>query len=777
MQKFILLFLVLTMAFHTGAQRAKGSWQDYLSYTNATKIAVANSKIYCATKGGLFFYDVQDNSINKFTQSEGLSDVGIQTIACSRETGFLIVAYSSSNIDLISETGKVSNLTDIKRKQITGNKTINNISFSGKEAFLSCGFGIVVLNLEKMEVKDTYIIGNGGAFLNVNDVEIFQNSIYAATNEGLYVADQNSPNLLDYNNWKRIENIPRATQKFSHLVVHADALIACYTPDEYSQDELYRLSGNEWTRYQPQIQYAYDIQSNGTILAATSRAEIYLVDNQHNNLGMINRYEFPGETVSSISPRSTGISSDGTIWVADNAKGMVHISGNTFETIYPNGPLDNSIFSLYANGADLWVLPGGRDDTWTNTWQSPRFQLNRNGEWTNFTKTQFPELDNFFDMVCMVTDPGDPDHIFAGSWGGGLLEFQGNQFVNRYTNRNSPLETALPNQPNEPFVRIGGLDFDSQGNLWIANSEAGKNLHKLSPSGDWESFTLPEVANSRNIGQMIVSKSDDKWIIVPRGHDIYVVDKTGAQKKHLPLISYFNNGINEIFNRMNDVYSIAEDHDGNIWIGTSKGVAVYTSPSRIWTATTFYATQPSLNLNDGLYHPLLETETVTAIAVDGANRKWLGTKSSGAYLISENGEEELLHFTQENSPLLSNSIKTIAINEKSGEVFFGTDEGLISYYGDAIGGNDGFKNVYVYPNPVRETYNGPVTISGLMEDTDVKITDISGNLVYHAQSLGGQAIWDGKNLNGNRVKTGVYLVFCNDKTGNETHITKLLFIH
>ncbi len=326
-------------------------------------------------------------------------------------------------------------------------------------------------------------------------------------------------------------------------------------------------------------------------------------------------------------------------------------------------------------------------------------------------------------------------------------------------------------------MRIGGLDFDSQGNLWIANSEAGKNLHKLSPSGDWESFTLPEVANSRNIGQMIVSKSDDKWIIVPRGHDIYVVDKTGAQKKHLPLISYFNNGINEIFNRMNDVYSIAEDHDGNIWIGTSKGVAVYSNPSRIWTATPFYATQPSLNLNDGLYHPLLETETVTAIAVDGANRKWLGTKSSGVYLISENGEEELMHFTQENSPLLSNSIKTIAINEKNGEVFFGTNEGLISYLGDAIGGDNGFKNVYVYPNPVRETYNGPVTITGLMEDTDVKITDISGNLVHHGKSLGGQAIWDGKNLNGNRVKTGVYLVFCNDKTGNETHITKLLFIH
>ena len=275
----------------------------------------------------------------------------------------------------------------------------------------------------------------------------------------------------------------------------------------------------------------------------------------------------------------------------------------------------------------------------------------------------------------------------------------------------------------------------------------------------------------------MVTTNDDKWILIPTGHDAYVIDKTGTQKKRLLVTSYFNNGENEIFNRMNDVYSIAEDNEGAIWIGTSKGVAVYNNANRIWDTDNFYATQPSLDLNDGLYHPLLETETVSAIAVDGANRKWIGTKNSGVYLITENGEKEVLHFTQENSPLLSNNITAIAINQLSGEVFFGTDEGLISYLGDAIGGKDAYENVYVYPNPVRETYDGPVTISGLVENTDIKITDISGNLVYNTQSLGGQATWDGNNLNGNRVKTGVYLVFCNDESGEETHITKLLFIN
>ncbi len=349
--------------------------------------------------------------------------------------------------------------------------------------------------------------------------------------------------------------------------------------------------------------------------------------------------------------------------------------------------------------------------------------------------------------------------------------------VQRFTNLNSPLETALPGQPQEPYVRIGGLDFDREGNLWITNAAVPHNLHKLSPAGEWQSFALPEIANQWNTGSVIVTKNDDKWVVVLRGHDIYVVDKTGTNKKHLLVTSYFNNGQNEIYNRMNDVYSIAEDNDGAIWVGTSKGVALYTVPSRIWGSDPMFATQPSLDLNDGVYHPLLATEAVTAIAVDGANRKWFGTKESGVFLISENGDSEVLHFTKENSPLLSNKIFAIAINQKSGEVFFGTDKGLVSYQGNAISGKSSYDNVYVYPNPVRETYDGPITITGLIENTDVKITDITGNLVFKTTSLGGQAVWDGTNLNGRRVKTGVYLVFCNDETGEQTQITKLLFIH
>ncbi|MCD6354967.1 MAG: hypothetical protein J7L95_05400, partial [Prolixibacteraceae bacterium] len=613
MQKYLLLLLILTGMLRAEAQRAKGSWQDYLSFANATKVAATENRIYCVTTGGLFYYNLSDNSINKFSGLNGLSDFGIKTIAYSPENKVLIVAYNNSNIDLVYES-EVINLSDIKRKQITGDKGINNITFIGNEAYLACGFGIVVLTLDRKEIKDTYFIGEDGSSLRVNDVKTMGEFLYAATDEGILRAELNGQNLLDFKNWIKIENIPHSDEKFSHLVVHAGKLIANYTPDLYNEDRLYALTDGQWSDYLPQINYATDIQVQDGYMVVTSRSEIFVIDSNDAVLGMVNFYQFGENKISPINPRSAAVGTDGVLWVADFESGLVRMSGDNFEKILPNGPMDNRMFCLKANGRDLWVAPGGRSDSWNNTWQPAHFQLYRNGQWNYFSKDKTPELNGFFDVVAIAADPADPDHIFVGSWGGGVLEFKGGTFAARYTNLNSPLETALPQQPNEPYVRIGGLNFDSQGNLWVTNSEVADNLLKRSPDGKWESFTLPEVANIWNIGQVIVTQNDDKWILVPRGHDAYVVNKSGTQKKRLLVTSYFNNGENEIFNRMNDLYSIAEDNEGAIWIGTSKGVAVYGSPQRIWDSDNFYATQPSLDLNDGLYHPLLETETVTAIA-------------------------------------------------------------------------------------------------------------------------------------------------------------------
>lgn len=776
MKNFLLTFCVAFLFLNGNAQRKQGTWQDYLSFSEAIKVAVSPTKTFCATNGGLFYYDQEDKSVVNASEVVKLSDFGPKTIAWNNDFNVLVLAYTNSSIDLIYGS-KVVNLSDIKRKQLSGDKVINNISFIGKEAFLACGFGIVVIDLEKNEIKDTYLIGDDGSMLGVNDVETDGTSIFAATDRGVLKAPLTGADLRDYNSWKRILEIPFNTSKFSFLAFHGGNIIANYTPEQYSGDRMYRFDGSNWIDYLSQIQYLNDLQVNGNYLVATSRERVYIINNSHAVVKEVGEYNFGNVKISPVDTKSAALASDGVLYMADYKNALIKATGETFEMIYPMGPIDNQMFTLKSENNDLWIAAGGRTSSWNNMFQLPRFQLYKQGQWKYYNKNNNAELTEFFDIVDIAPDPKNPEHFYVASWGGGVLEYNGEEFVQRFNNKNSPLETPVPTNPDAAYTRIGGIDFDSQGNLWITNSEVAHNLHSLSPDGKWTSFTLPEVANSLNIGQVLVNRNDDKWIVVPRGHDAYVVNKAGDKKKRLLVTSYFNNGQNEIFNRMNDIYSIAEDNEGAIWLGTSKGVAVYTSPGRIWESTTFYAMQPSLELNDGLYHPLLESETVTAIAVDGANRKWLGTMNSGVYLVSENGTEELLHFTAENSPLFSNTITSIALNQKSGEVFIGTDKGLISYMGEATSGADTYDSVYVYPNPVRETYDGPVTIANLVENSEVKITDIAGNLVFRTTSLGGQAVWDGRNLNGNRVKTGVYLVMCNDENGELTHISKLLFIH
>ncbi|MDO8929002.1 MAG: two-component regulator propeller domain-containing protein, partial [Bacteroidota bacterium] len=346
-----------------------------------------------------------------------------------------------------------------------------------------------------------------------------------------------------------------------------------------------------------------------------------------------------------------------------------------------------------------------------------------------------------------------------------------------YNNLNSSLQTQLPDQPTEPYVRVGGMDFDSKGNLWVTNSGVANVISVFQTDGQWKSFDLRGIANNRFIGKVLVTKDDVKWVILGRGEYMYALNRDNNQSKMQKVTAYFTNSKEELYTEMSDVNAIAEDQNGELWLGTSSGVAVFSNPQKIWEDATLFATRPGLDLNDGIFHPLLEKESITAIAIDGANRKWIGTKTSGVFLISENGDTELEHFNKENSPLPTNEITDIAINQKSGEVFIGTTVGLISYMGEATAGNEEFVDVYVYPNPVRETYDGPIVVKGLVEDTDLRITDISGNLVHKTTSLGGQAVWDGRNLNGNRCKTGVYLVFMSDASGNKTMVTKLLFIH
>ena len=518
------------------------------------------------------------------------------------------------------------------------------------------------------------------------------------------------------------------------------------------------------------------MQVQGNFLAIASKRKTYIIDSNHALVGEVSSFAFEGGTEGNIESLSAFFSNETGLWAADALFGLVNVKSNGAEAMYPDGPIDNNAFSLHENNNDIYVTSGAITGQWNNTGTKAGIMRLRDGQWNYYTEKEYPELQGKRDMAYMATNPTDPEHFYAGSWGNGVFEFKNGQLIEHFTEQNSPIESAIPGNPE--YYRIGGLGFDSHGTFWAINSEVANVLLSRATDGEWKSYNLPEISGvGLHLGKMLVTEKNDKWIIVSKGRNVYVVNDDVSFHKTQRVVAYFNNGQVELETPMNDVLSMAEDKDGEIWLGTTVGVAVYSSPERIWDPNVMYASQPSLELNDGLFHPLLENIPVTAICVDGANRKWLGTSNSGIYLVSENGDTEIHHFTAENSPLLSNNIQSIAIASKSGEVFIATDKGIISYQGEATEGGNTFENVYAYPNPVRETYDGPITITGLVNDTDLKITDISGNLVYATTSLGGQAIWDGKNLNGKRVKTGVYLIFCSDKQGEETHISKLLFIN
>ena len=530
------------MPFLALPQRNAGEWQDYLSYANAFRLTVGDNKIFCATEGGLFYKDLQDNSLTKLTRKDGLSDMSIQTIAYYKDKELLLIAYKNSNIDLVFKN-QIINLGDIYRKQMAGDKTIYNIHFRENAAYLACGFGIVEINITGREIRDTYIIGPGGSQIPVYDVHTNGQRIYAATSEGIYSAFLDNTNLLDFRSWTRDATIPRASSKFSRLQFFNGQMLAAYTRDAWNGDEVYAFRNGSWSRVMNEVSFVHDMQVSGNYLLVAGRAEVLMYDQSLNLVGQIRDYNLNGKVTREVDPRSAVMSADGRIWIADYNSGLIGVSGQTFEQNLPSGPKNNAVFSLSWQNNSLWVSAGGRTDPWNNQFRPPLFQEYSNGAWNYFGQVEYPEMTGFFDIVQVVVNPADPSHIFAASWGGGLLEFKNGQFIKRYNNLNSPLETAIPDQPLEPFTRIGGMAFDKENRLWITNAHASQVLHSLSPSGEWNSYQLPEVAGLQyTAGQILITENNDKWIVMPRGRDVYVVNQDVSRKRYLPVTSYFNNG-------------------------------------------------------------------------------------------------------------------------------------------------------------------------------------------------------------------------------------------
>jgi hypothetical protein len=762
-RQLLILTLVLTwLSFlPMRGQVSMGKWRTHLPYQYASLVEITADRVYCSTTGGLFYYNLEDHLVEKLSKIDGLSDNGVSAMRWSSELETLILAYENSNLDIIRD-GVVLNLPDIMKKQITGDKSIYDIYILGSTAYLSTGFGIVVLNLDKNEISETYLIGDNGQALKVNQVTSDGTYLYAATDQGIRKGLLSDPFLVDYNAWETITDIPGSSGAFGTIAFFRDRLFASWDDPADQQDQVYYSGGSGWSSY-PYFtgNLCYEILNRGEYLTLVDDTAVHLINGDFLIV----------QQLYSAHPRSAALDAQGSIWLADYGWGLRTNQGGGVWGITPNGPFSTSVFDMESSGGVLQAVVGAVTASWGNLWKTATLETFADEKWS------WVHSWDDRDLISVAVDPADPYHVYAGSWGSGLLEFRGQEFT-RYNESNSTLQSIIP---GGPYIRVGGVALDPMGNLWMTNSNVSEPISVLKPDGTWKSFRADNLISSyAALGDILVSSSGQKWAIVPRGNGLFAMDDnmtiddtSDDTYKKVSVVDKYGKVIT------NDVYSFAEDHIGNLWLGTNQGVLVIYSPYTLFTEGSVYAREILIPRNDGSGYadPLLGTQVVTSIEVDGANRKWLGTRGGGVFLVSEDGQKEIRQFNASNSPLLSDVINDICVDGVSGEVFFGTDRGIISYKGEALEGSNSYSNVVVYPNPVRETYDGPVAIKGLLENTTVKITDMGGNLVFETESLGGQAIWDGKNFRGQRVATGVYMIYLSSAKGELSHVTKVLFIH
>jgi ligand-binding sensor domain-containing protein len=731
-----LLFLLFPL-FINAQDVGIGQWKDYLSYNSASYICEANEKIYCVANGGLYYVNTSDGTINRLSKITGLSDIGVKKVAYSKELDVTVISYENCNIDLI-KNNQIINISDIKRKEIIGTKAINNITVNNEIAYLSTSFGLLLLDLTKEEIKDTYKIGENGNIVGINDCYIDDTCIFVGTTDGAYFADKNSNTLFNFNSWTKH---PSYTTEVSEIIVNSLGILF---NNQYPYVKVRKSNG-----YYLEIGNILSIYQNGNLIS-----EII----EDSNFSKI---------------QDAWIDQDDNLWVADSVNGLLKFIDFEYVNDYsPSGPKSNTVFNIEFINSNLYNCHGGHLN-FGHLWNKDGVSIMNNFEdWRNYNYT---ELGNARDIVS-VAKVGNKTYF--ASYYNGISELEDDEFSIRYgyENTNGALDT-INNWANDRRLKISDLEIDSYGNLWGLNSNVNNPLFVRKLNGEWHSFTMNQSVANLLFDDLLIDSYNQKWGIMGRGAGIFVYNDNNTignpnDDQYKILSTNIGNGNLPSL----QTYCFAEDLEGEIWVGTDNGITVFYDPGAVFSGYNFDAQQ--ILITEGEYGQyLLSEEKVKCITIDGANRKWIGTEKSGVFLLSEDGTEEILHFTKNNSPLFSDNIIDIVINPENGEVFIGTENGLISYRSDATEGVLNQSNTKVFPNPVKESYNGPIAISGLVPDANIKITDISGNLVFETFANGGQAIWNGKNKKGMRSSTGVYLVFSTDLYGEQKMVSKILFIH
>jgi hypothetical protein len=766
MKKSLVVFLFCLLAVVSVAQVNFEGWRVHLPYFRNASITSVGTKVYCGSNSGLFSYDTDDGSIERISRINGLSDVEVKIVKHNVAKNVSVVIYNNSNIDIIDErTHSIYNVPDILMKTIIGSKAINHLCFFENKVYLACSFGIVVLDLDKRQIIDSYQnLGVGGSQLEFLAISIFNNQIIASSLNGIYSAPLNSPNLNDFNFWRVI----KSSTKSGNSLVYKNILYALV------DDALQTYDGITWQLYAPtnglkitalQLS-AYE--SSAAVMYIICPEKIIVESGNNTPQSLIHTYR-----------SDAAVNNKGYLSMVDETYGLTIDNKQTqqLDYIIPNGPVSKTFGRMLYENEKLWVAGGSVNDRWDPLmYNGSKFYQYQNNSWFNFTEENTPGVIGMSDFIDIKKNPYG-NEIYLTSYGSGVIEMFNNVFVKKYDETNSTLQRLSVVDPNFKPLLSGGMDFDNNGNLWVSNFGANKPLSVKTKSG-WYAFNIGNIAGGNELGWVTCDDYNNKWVLSLKDKGILVYNDNGSPANaNDDKFKMLTKEVGQGALPSNTVLCASKDLRGEMWIGTSQGLTILSNPGQIFnTDDENFDARPIVIKVGSNYEIFLGKEQINCIKVDPSNRKWIGTPN-GVWLVSDDGYKVIKNFTTVNSPLLSNNVMEIGIDEHTGEVFFGTEKGIISYMGDASEGSKDFGKVEIYPNPVRPEFTGSIAIRGLVDKATVKITDISGNLVYETTANGGFASWDGKSFNGKRVGTGVYVIFSASKDGEQTFAGKLLFIN
>lgn len=753
-----LISIVFSVLFLVLKAQSLGEWRLHFNYENSIDVVATPDKVYSATEDALLVYDKEDRTTRKFDKSNALSDIGVSALGYSSSANTVVVTYNSGNIDLI-KGNTIVNMPDIRNEISSGSKSINNVFVENSTAYLSTDFGIVVVNLVEEEIAATYIIGSTGNQVRIDDLTVHQDTIYALTAEGLKRASLAAPNLLDFSNWEHnIANLPSQNLK----------LIETYNGFLYasSYDTLYQYNSAIWDT----------VIANDSleILNITNSGRLGIIINDEEGYIFLRKQNEVLDTLPSdfsISPAKI-IFENNDFYVSDNAFGLIKYSNGERTFIRPSSyPFSSNAFKVSSSQDRVYVAGGGfNQNIDASGLFNDGFYIFRDNRWGNVNKFGTSGYASNIQDVVQVKENPINGLVYAASMSG-LLEYDF-ETVKLYNRENSPLEGPAF---TSSLDMITAIDFDRAGNIWMLNSQSSKGLKVLTIDGNWYEYDLGD-GRQKYYG-LHIDENDNKWFAL-RGQGAFVF-KEGNDMSNETVFDLINLTTNPNNGNLpnNSVNAITQDKNGAIWVGTNQGVGVFDCPQNIFDPTSPCRVSRRVRSTlDEYTEFLFDNDAVRAITVDGANRKWMGTES-GVWLLDATGEEEIHSFNINNSPLPSNRINDIGINNQTGEVFIATEFGLASFGSDATQGAENHDELKAYPNPVRPDYSGVISITGLVEDSFVKITDTKGILVHEGFALGGKYVWDGNDFNGRRAKTGVYFIFSSNPDGTEKASTKIAFVN